>query len=324
VRKTKATQIGLRGLTYIAKVAGLEQPGKLRKCAVRVWPRSTEGLACGLQTPPSLASYPRSAPKNPARDLGHQGQFFFEHVHKLVNLRGTIRIFIIEHVQIMAKTKATPKAEETRQAIYEAALAQFREEGFESATMRDIARKAGVATGAAYYYYPSKESIVMEFYRRSCAAMQPHIAEALRGRRGLESRLRELIRVKLEHFSPNRAVLRALLRNGADPKHPLSPFSEDTREIREIDIAWFAKILEDCGIRIPEDLRPDLPGVLWFYQMGVILFWVTDDSPKQARTERLLELSSKVVWNLIRVSALPLMKPVRRTALELIRIVKGE
>ena len=113
----------------------------------------------------------------------------------------------------MAKTKATPKAEETRQAIYEAALSQFREEGFESATMRDIARKAGVATGAAYYYYPSKESIVMEFYRRSCAAMQPQIAEALQGKRGLESRLRELIRVKLEHFSPNRAVLRALLRN---------------------------------------------------------------------------------------------------------------
>ena len=224
----------------------------------------------------------------------------------------------------MAKVKATAKAEETRQAIYEAALAQFREDGFEKATMREIARRADVATGAAYYYYPSKESIVMEFYRRSCAAMQPEIAAALQGKRGLESRLRELVRVKLEHFSPNRAVLRALLRNGADPQYPLSPFSEETREIREIDVAWFARILEDCGIRIPDDLRADLPGVLWFYQMGVILFWVTDDSPKQVRTERLLALSSKVVANLVRVSALPLMKPVRRTVLELIKIVKGE
>jgi len=51
---------------------------------------------------------------------------------------------------------------------------------------------------------------------------------------------------------------------------------------------------------------------------------VTDDSPKQVRTERLLDLSAKVVVNLIRVSALPLMKPVRRTALDLINIVKGE
>lgn len=224
----------------------------------------------------------------------------------------------------MAKGKALPKSEETREAIYQAALAQFREDGFENATMRDIARRADMATGAAYYYYPSKESIVMEFYRRSCAAMQPEIAAALQGKRGLETRLRELIRAKLEYFSPNRAVLRALLRNGADPKYPLSPFSEETREIREIDIAWFAKILEDCGMRVPDDLRADLPGVLWFYQMGVILFWVTDDSPKQVRTERLLELSAKVVANLVRISTLPLMKPVRRTALDLIKIVKGE
>jgi AcrR family transcriptional regulator len=222
------------------------------------------------------------------------------------------------------KQKERAKSEETRQAIYEAALAQFREEGFENATMREIARRADVATGAAYYYYASKEALVMEFYQRSCAAMQPEIARALEGKRGLESRLRELIRAKLEHFSPNRTVLRALLRNGADPKYPLSPFSEETRTIRDVDIAWFARILEDCGIRIPEELRADLPAVLWFYQMGVILFWVTDDSFRQIRTRRLLELSSKVVANLVRISALPLMKPVRRTALDLITIVKGE
>jgi AcrR family transcriptional regulator len=242
----------------------------------------------------------------------------------LVSPCGNICILKLNTFKFMAKIRTSSKAEETGQAIYEAALAQIREEGFESATMRDIARKAGVATGAAYYYYPSKESIVMEFYRRSCAAMQSEIAEALRGRRGLESRLRELIRVKLEHFSPNRAVLRALLRNGADPKYPLSPFSKETSEVRDVDVAWFARILEDCGVRIPNDLSADLPGVLWFYQMGVILFWVTDDSPKQVRTERLLDLSAKVVVNLIRVSALPLMKPVRRTALDLINIVKGE
>jgi AcrR family transcriptional regulator len=258
---------------------------------------------------------------------GHQGPNHFLNVFK--KLEPSLVLFASQKLNTFKfmskiKMKTSSKAEETGQAIYEAALAQFRADGFESATMRDIARRAGVATGAAYYYYQSKESLVMEFYRRSCAAMQPEIAEALGGKRGLESRLRELIRVKLEHFSPNRAVLRALLRKGADPKYPLSPFSGETREIREIDIAWFAKILEDCGTRIPNDLRADLPGVLWFYQMGVILFWVTDDSPKQVRTERLLDLSAKVVVNLIRVSALPLMKPVRRTALDLIKIVKGE
>ena len=119
-------------------------------------------------------------------------------------------------------------------------------------------------------------------------------------------------------------MLRALLRNGADPKHPLSPFSQQTKEIRDTDIAWFGRILVDCGVRIPRDLEPRLPGMLWFFQMGVIFFWVIDESRDQARTFRVLDLAAKSVTTLIRVSALPLMRPVRKAALELVEIVKGE
>lgn len=235
-----------------------------------------------------------------------------------------MRISLLNMFNSTPLARATPKAEETALKILNAALELFRQEGFESATMRDIAQNAGVATGAAYYYYESKDAIVMDYYRRSCAEMQPKIAAALEHATGLEARLREVIRVKLVHFAPNRSVLRALLRNGADPKHPLSPFSEQTKQIRDIDIAWFDRILVDCGARIPRDIKPYLPAVLWFFQMGVILFWVIDDSAQQARTERLLALASKTVVTLIRLSSLPLMRPVRRAALQLIEIVKGE
>jgi AcrR family transcriptional regulator len=220
--------------------------------------------------------------------------------------------------------KATSKAEDTGLRILDCALALFRQEGFDTATMRDIAAKAGVATGAAYYYYPSKDAIVAAFYQRSCAEMQPKIEEALEGITDLETRLRELIRVKLTYFAPNRGVLRALLRNGADPRHPLSPFSPQTKDIRDIDLAWFRRILTNCGIRIPKDLDPHLPRVLWFFQMGVIFFWVIDDSPDQARTARLLELAVKSVTSLIRLSALPLMRPLRKSALQLIQLVEGD
>ncbi len=223
----------------------------------------------------------------------------------------------------MPNAKTTPKAEETGTKILDAALDLFRQEGFDSATMRDIAQKAGVATGAAYYYYPSKDAIVMDFYQRAYQEMQPKIEAALKNTHGLEDRLRELIRVKLVHFAPNRGVLRALLKNGADPKHPLSPFSPETKDIRDIDVAWFQRILVDCGIRIPRDLLPELPGILWFFQMGVIYFWVIDESPRQARTEKLLDLASKNVATLVRLSSLPLMRPVRRLALELVETVKG-
>ena len=218
---------------------------------------------------------------------------------------------------------ATKKAAETERKILDAALDLFREEGFEEATMRAIAARAGVATGAAYYYFPSKDAIVLSFYEQSCAGMQPRIAAVMDRTKGLEARLRELIRVKLDYFAPNRGVLRALLKNGAEPKHPLSPFSSETKTIREVDFAWFAKVIEDSGVRVPRDLEPELPGVLWLFQMGVIFFWVTDESPGQERSTRLLDLGAKIVTNLVRLSGLPLMRPVRKVALDLIAIVKG-
>jgi|SRR5579862_1093507 len=223
----------------------------------------------------------------------------------------------------MLPTGTTPKAEETCLRILEAALALFRKRGFEATTMRDIAQEAQVATGAAYYYYPSKDAIVMDFYRRASVEMQPKIEAALQRAKGLETRLIRLIQVKLAHFAPNRGVLRALLRNGADPRHPLSPFSLETKAIRDIDIGWFRGILTDCGIRIPGDLESDLPGVLWFFQMGVIFFWVIDESPNQARTGRLLDLAAKSAATLVRLSALPLMRPLRKSALQLIEVVNG-
>jgi AcrR family transcriptional regulator len=219
--------------------------------------------------------------------------------------------------------KPAAKSEETRQRILGAALKLFHDRGFEAATMRDIAEEARVATGAAYYYFPSKDAIVMEFYRRSSAEMQPKIEAALENATGLEERFHKLVRVKWSHFEPHRGVLRALLRNGADPGYPLSPFSSQTSEIREIDIAAFRRIVVDCGLRIPKDLEPHLAEILWFFQMGAIYFWVVDGSPRQANSDRLLAIAAKSITALIRISALPLMRPLRKAALEMVEIVKG-
>jgi AcrR family transcriptional regulator len=211
---------------------------------------------------------------------------------------------------------------ETGERIFQAALELFRTEGFENATMRDIARSAGVATGAAYYYYPSKEAIVLDFYGRASKEMQTKLEEAIARGARFQDRLRNLISAKLTHFAPNRGVLRALLRSGADPANALSPFSATTKEIRDRDIAWFHLILTDSELRIPRDLAPALPGILWFFQMGVIFFWVIDESPELKRTGELLEMATSVVARLLQLSALPFMRPVRKTALQIARIVR--
>ncbi len=218
----------------------------------------------------------------------------------------------------------TPKAGETRNRILSAALNLFRERGFDETSMRDIAAAADVAIGAAYYYFDSKEALVMAFYHQANDALQEPIAAALARKTDLKSRLRVVIDVKLEYFRPNRKFLGALLRHAADPGHPLSPFSNETRDIRERDMQHFSTALEGSNLRLPDELRPYMPKLLWLYQMGVILFWVYDRSPAEARTERLVEKSLGIVTGLLKLAKSPFLRPVRKTAIELLEAVSEE
>src|SRR5262252_10554425 len=91
------------------------------------------------------------------------------------------------------KTRPTPRAEDTRRRIYESALKLFREKGFEQTTMRDIAAKAGVALGAAYYYFASKDALVLAFYQEMQESSHESILESLSGHRKLKDRIRSVV-----------------------------------------------------------------------------------------------------------------------------------
>jgi AcrR family transcriptional regulator len=201
------------------------------------------------------------------------------------------------------------KSEETRARILQAALTLFRKRGFGSTTMRDIAKEAGTALGAVYYYFDSKDALVMAFYEQTQREVTPLVEDALSTTKGLDDRLRALLGVKFQYYAPNRTLLGALSTH-IDPQHPLSPFSSAGRSIRDHDISLFAGALAGSKTRVPDDLKMHLPRRLWLYQMGLLLFWVYDRSPAQEKTKQLFEISLSIVVNLIRISTLPLMRPI--------------
>ena len=217
-----------------------------------------------------------------------------------------------------SRQRSFAKAEETRSRILDAALELFRERGFEETTMREIARRAGVATGAAYYYFASKEDLVMAFYRMTQAEM-PALIE-MRGATAtdLRSRIAAIVDAKFEQFEPNRVLLRALFRTAIDPASAISPFAEDTADIRDAHIALFKSALDGSDTRLPRDLEPHMPRLLWLYQMGLILFWIYDSSEGQKRTKLLTERSLDMVVRLIKLAKFPPMRPLRKAAVELI------
>ena len=217
--------------------------------------------------------------------------------------------------------RTTAKAEETRERILNSALDLFRDRGFDQTTMRQIAGAAEVATGAAYYYFDSKEALVLAYYERAREEMRPRIEAALSGKKDLKTLLQAIIVAKFETFARNRHFLGALLGHVANPSDPLSPFSGQTQEIRETDIRYFGDALQASGTRVPKDLAVHLPRLLWMYQMGLILFWVYDRSAGEQRTARLFEKSLAMVVIAIRLASVPLMRPLRRAVVELLDTV---
>jgi len=215
------------------------------------------------------------------------------------------------------------KSAETRARILDAAMQLFRRQGFEETTMREIAAEAGVATGAAYYYFASKDAIALAFYDQAQQDLEPLIERALAGAKHVKDRLAALVEAKLQYFEPNRRLLGALAAH-ADPAHPLSPFSAHTREIRERDIQSFARVFDGRRVRVPPDLEPHLPRLLWMYQMGLILFWIYDRSPAQEQTHALIRKSAAIVERLIKLAAFPLLRVVRRMVVELMQTAMEE
>ena len=163
----------------------------------------------------------------------------------------------------------------------------------------------------------------MAFYQQSQEQMAPELDRILAASRTFEARLRGIIGLKFEYFSPNRTLVGTLSAH-IDPEHPLSPFSHATAEIRNQDVAFFARAVTESGIRLPPSISPYLPRLLWLYQMGLLLFWVFDRSPHQANTSLLFNKTLAMMLLALKWSGLPLLRPLFRPAGELLKTIYGE
>ena len=215
-------------------------------------------------------------------------------------------------------TILSDKAQQTRSHILSTALSVFRERGLEATTMRDLAAAAGTSLGSAYYYFPSKESIIQAYYDDVQAEHARRVAAALGDRRlDLRDRLRAAFHSKLDILQGDRKLLGALFRYSGEPQHPLSALSEGTRKNRQQSMAVFLAAIGDE--RLPEDVRTILPAALWALHMGILLYFIYDESPEQQRTRRLIDGVITLLVRVLALAKLSILKPVRGSVLSLLR-----
>jgi AcrR family transcriptional regulator len=219
--------------------------------------------------------------------------------------------------------KKTAKAEETRGRILDAAMALFRREGYDKTTMRAVAAKAGVSTGNAYYYFSSKEHLVQAFYDSLQVEHAAAAAQGLASESGFAARMTVALESWLEVAAPHHEFAGQFFRNAADPRSPLSPFSQESAPARDASIALFEEVLAGSDLKLAPQLRGELPGLLWLLQMGLVLFWVYDDSPGQARSHALVASAVPTLDKTVRMTRLPVIRGLVDDLIKVLAQVRG-
>jgi len=217
----------------------------------------------------------------------------------------------------------SPKAEQTRRAIVDSAMRLFRDRGYGRTTMRAIASEAGVSLGNAYYYFGSKEHLIQAFYDQMQEQHAAAAAAVLAGEKAFAPRLEGVLLAWLDVAEPSHEFAAQFFKNAADPASPLSPFSPESAPAREASIALFARLVEDSDAKPVTALRAELPELLWLLQMGVVLFWVYDDSPHQRRSRELVSRVVPIVDRLVKLSRLPVVRGLVDDVIGLLRTLRS-
>ena len=156
----------------------------------------------------------------------------------------------------------------------------FSELGYEKTTMRALSKKADLGLGALYYYFPSKESIILRFYEE----LQKELAEEWPDRdpgpeAELNARLHAFLKFKLEKLEPYRPLMKVLLKEAVDPDSQLNPLSSDSRSALDRSLLIFQSLLSEA------QKQTGMARMLWLGHLGVIGLWIH----KPDKTDQLVD-----------------------------------
>lgn len=119
--------------------------------------------------------------------------------------------------------KASPRSAQNaarREAILNAALAEFAASGFAAARLDDVARRAGIAKGTIYLYFADKETLFQELVR---STLTPLVSQ-LESLREIDVPFREISETIIDLFvseileTDRRHIVRLLMAEG--PRFP--------------------------------------------------------------------------------------------------------
>ena len=187
----------------------------------------------------------------------------------------------------------TKQGQEMKDHIYKVALHLIQTEGYEQATLRKIAKKAGISSTLLYKYYPDKTALILQFYDE----LSRKFEESYKSMKSTSWRERSLeaLKMSFESLTPHRKILLALLTVffGNSRQNLFAPATQFSRQRVE---EGFLFALSQAKKHPPKDIQKDMARIIYMIHLVMILLWLLDKSSKQVATKQAMKLLPACFW----------------------------
>ena len=205
----------------------------------------------------------------------------------------------------------TPEGEAARGRLYQTAVALIGERGYEAATLRDVAARAGVSPALLYRYFPNKRSVVLALYDELSDQFAGEAADMRPGK--WRDRFMDSLETSLLVLGPHRVTLRALAPiMVGDVEEGL--FARRTAFSRLRVQAVFEAAVVNATDAPPRSLSMAVARLLYLLHLAVILWWLLDKSPAQRATQHLVSLLRQLLPTAALTLRLPLVRGFVKSA----------
>ena len=201
-------------------------------------------------------------------------------------------------MKINAKQKA-----ENRRKIIRAAVEAIIEKGYKSATMRCIAKSAGLGEATIYNYFPTKESILYAYYLEhfeNCIEQLLSIEDF--NKYAFQEQLQTFFEFSLELLLPDREFV------GKSFKVIFFSMSHNIKHLKPIR-TQFINIVDDifqAAIEvgeIPDQVFQEIIYQLFFdYYVGIVTYWLNDTSEQFKDTTLFLDKSMDLTCTVLKTN----------------------
>jgi AcrR family transcriptional regulator len=215
---------------------------------------------------------------------------------------------------VKSRRRGRPRGESakgaaTKQRLYEVAVSRIASRGYEAATLRDVAREAGVSAALLYRYFPSKRAVVLALYDDLSAEYARQGMNMRPGR--WRDRFVFALKTSLDVLAPQRPALQALIPVLVSPGEE-GLFAPGTGFSRVRVVRVFEEAVAGATDAPAAVLARPLGRMLYVVHLLVLLWWLLDRSPRQRATVALVGLFRQLLPSVTLTLRLP---PVRRAVM---------